>query len=140
MKVWHILPILLLSACSTSAHKPTKISLAEANSPSAYKEYSFVKVCGYATNTPENSQILTTRKDNNTVESVGLGVKWLDAADEITIPEKRCVRGFLTPTCGWGDPPDDKADFDIDNYKPPVCANASTAYQWSIRQEFLADD
>jgi len=135
VKVWLCLPVLLLTACSTTAHKPIKITFAEAYSPTAFKDYSFVKVCGYATNTFENSQISETRTADWRDKNSGLGVKWLDSADDIKTPEKRCVRGFLEPTCGWGDLPDD-----LDSYEAPVCISTATTYQWSIRQEFLADD
>ncbi|MEM7661098.1 MAG: hypothetical protein AAF292_02520 [Pseudomonadota bacterium] len=89
------------------------------------------KVCGWAANAFENSQVTSRRKSfwNSDENDVGLGVKWLKEAPQIKRARWRCITGLLEPNCGW--------DNQDDGPTETICISTATAFDWSIRQTSL---
>ena len=132
-----------LAACQT-IDRPKTISLKKANETPAQHRDNVVKVCGLATKQFENVEITVSRhhekewmiSPTGLVSPTGLGVDWMREEPYTKEPEKRCVTGFIEPTCGWGG----NIPQNNENYEAPVCVSTGTVYQWSIRQTVLKRD
>jgi len=114
---------IFLVSCEDNSYAIER-SLAGANGGDPKYRDTLVKVCGFATNEFETSQISEFKSDNPLEMGERLAVVWLKSEAQTEGAKKRCIFGLLEPMCGW------------DEYESPdlICESTDSRYEWKIRQ------